>query len=134
MSKKNKLKKIPISNKIERKKFQYPLFCFKHLHTSISYNRCSNIKFFVDFLERLQKLSELGWEEIRKSHRHGFGMEKIPISNVKPQCPSFITPDVKELDVFRATGSNRVFIGIQHEDIFHIIFIESDFGDVYNHS
>lgn len=75
----------------------------------------------------------MGWEEIRKSQRHSFGMEKIPVKNIKPQCPNFITPDVTHLDVFRATGGNKVFVGLQQENVFHIIFIEADFGDVYNH-
>ena len=84
-------------------------------------------------MERLKKLSELGWEEIRKSQRHSFGMEKIPVKSIRPQCPAFITPDVKELEVFRATGNNKVFLGIQQENIFHVIFIEANFGDVYTH-
>ena len=60
-------------------------------------------------------------------------MEKIPIGKIKPQLPNFITPDIKELHVFRATGSNKVFVGLQQEDVFHIIFIEAEFGQVYKH-
>lgn len=115
------------------KRTQEVLFSFKHLQTSVSYKNTKDSKFFVDFLERLKKLSELGWEEIRKSQRHSFGMEKIPVKSISPQCPAFITPDVKELEVFRATGSNKVFVGIQQENIFHVIFIEANFGDVYTH-
>lgn len=129
---KKKLKKEEKEEHIE-KRMQEVLFSFKHLQTSISYKNTKDSRFFVDFLERLKKLSELGWEEIRKSQRHGFGMEKIPIRAIRPQCPSFVTPDVKELVVFRATGENKVFVGIQQENIFHIIFIEANFGDVYAH-
>lgn len=129
---KKKLKKEEKEEHIE-KRMQEVLFSFKHLQTSISYKNTKDGRFFVDFLERLKKLSELGWEEIRKSQRHGFGTEKIPIRAIRPQCPSFVTPDVKELVVFRATGENKVFIGIQQENIFHIIFIEANFGDVYAH-
>ena len=129
---KKRLKKLDINEEVEKKK-QYPLFSFKHLQTNISYKDCKETKFFIDFIGRLQKLSELGWEEIRKSQRHSFGMEKIPVKNIKPQYPNFITPDVTHLDVFRATGGNKVFVGLQQENVFHILFIEADFGDVYNH-
>ena len=132
MSKK-KIKPVEEEEDSVERKYFYPLFSFKHLQTSVSYKNSNDSKFFVDFLERLHKLSVLGWEEIRKFQRHSFGMEKIPIDKIKPQCPSFITPDIKELHVFRATGSNNVFIGLQQGNIFHVIFIEADFGDVYNH-
>ena len=125
MSKK-RLKPIEEDDGVERK-YSYPLFSFKHLQTSVSYKNTKETKFFIDFLERLNKLSLLGWEEIRKSQRHSYGMEKIP------QLPNFITPDIKELHVFRATGSNKVFVGLQQEDVFHVIFIEAEFGEVYKH-
>ncbi|WP_343764404.1 hypothetical protein [Gangjinia marincola] len=47
--------------------------------------------------------------------------------------PPFITPDVQHLQVFRATGDNRVFLGLRKENIFHVIFMEEQFGDIYNH-
>ena len=62
---KKRLKKLDIDEEVEKKK-QYPLFSFKHLQTNISYKDCKETKFFIDFIGRLQKLSELGWEEIRK--------------------------------------------------------------------
>jgi hypothetical protein len=124
-------KKISIEkNKIIAE--NYPIFCFKYL-VSNSYNKCKNPKFFIEFLSRLQKLSELGWNEIRKSPRHGFGMEKIPVKNIKPKLPNCITPDVTHLHVFRATGDNLPFIGIEVQEIFRIIFIETKFGDIYKH-
>jgi len=110
----------------------YPLFCFKYL-SDVSIKNCNNSKIFFNFIIRLQKLSELGWGEIKKTHRHGFGMEKIPISKIKHKLPSFISSEVKELDVFRATGSNLPFIGKQDRNIFRIFFIETTFGDIYDH-
>jgi len=124
-------KKISIDkNKIISE--NYPLFCFKFLVSS-SYIKCKDPNFFIDFLSRLQKLSELGWTEIRKSHRHSFGMEKIPVKSIKPKIPKCITPDVTHLHVFRAAGNNLSFIGIEVQEIFRIIFIETKFGDIYKH-
>lgn len=112
---------------------EYPLFSFRWL-IDYSIDVCKDYKFFHSYLIRLQKLSELGWDEIHKSSRHSFGMEKMPIKDIKPKLlPPIISPDVKELDVFRAVGDNRPMIGFQEGKIFHVIFIEAKFGDVYEH-
>ncbi|MCU4155223.1 hypothetical protein J1N10_04505 [Carboxylicivirga sp. A043] len=110
----------------------YPMFCFKHL-SETSIKDCKDSDFFIEFLLRLKKLSELGWKEIRKSQRHGFGMEKIPISEIHPKLPNCVTPEVKHLHVFRATGNNLPFVGIVIQQVFRIFFIETKFGDIYDH-
>jgi len=112
--------------------YDYPIFCFKYFNDT-SIKKCKDSKFFIDFLNRLQKLSDLGWEEIRKSGKHQYGMEKIPIEKIKPQVPSFLTPDVTKLDVFRATGSNHPFVGFLNKTVFQVFFIETEFGDIYDH-
>lgn len=130
---KKKIKKVEEKIDIKKPEFKYPVFCFKHLQRH-SYNECKDPKFFINFLERLQKLGELGWKEIDRSNRHSFGYEKIPVSSIKPRSkPSILTEDVEELTVFRANGDNRPFLGIRLNDTFQIIFIESEFGDIYDH-
>ena len=114
---------------------EYPVFCFKHLQLT-SIKDCQEPRFFFKFLERLQKLSDLGWNGIRASQRHGFGTEKIPVGEIKPMLPSFITPDVSHFTVFRANGDNRPFLGVRNSNnnkLFHIVFIESRFNDIYDH-
>lgn len=112
----------------------YPLFSFRWL-SDRSICNCNDAKFFLDYLMRLHKLSELGWNEIRLSGRHGFGMESIPVNSIKcKNLPEIITPDVSELHVLRATGNNLPMVGLQIGKIFHVIFIEAQFGDVYDHS
>ena len=110
----------------------YPLFSFKYLQEH-SIRDCKDHKFFFDFLIRLRKLSELGWEQIRTSARHSFGMEKIPRESIIPQIPNFITPDVEELHVFRSNGNNTALVGLQINKIFHVFFIETKHGDIYKH-
>lgn len=83
-------------------------------------------------MKRLCKLSELGWSGINISHRHSFGMEKLTQDMIKPQLPPIITPEV-QLFAFRAAGNNLPFVGFREGKIFHIIFIETSFGDIYNH-
>lgn len=125
-------KRISESEIVAFSDIDYPLFSFKWLQ-DYSIDKCKDPKFFHDYLMRLQKLSILGWQEIRKSSRHNFGMEKIPVSQIKPELPKDFTRDVEELDVFRAVGDNRPMLGFQEGRIFHVIFIEAKFGDVYNH-
>ena len=115
----------------------YPIFCFKHLSdVSIKDYKKGPLRgdFFPEFLIRLKKISELGWEGIRHSHKHSFGMEKISKDIIIPDLPSCVTPDVKHLHVFRATGKNLPFVGLQEEKIFRVFFIETKFGDIYKHS
>ncbi len=121
-------KKISTSS-LKETKFDYPIFCFKYLQL----NSNGDYKFYFEFIKRLNKLCNLTWNEINVSQRHGFGIEKLPVEQIKPKLPKFITPDVKYLLVFRANGDNRPFLGLRKDNIFHIIFIEERFGDVYNH-
>ncbi len=111
----------------------YPLFSFRYFK-DVSAKECKNAKFFLDFLNRLQKLSELGWNEIRKSHTHSFGMEPMPRNQIRHNglLPAFVTKEV-DLHVFRAVGDNRVMVGLQNGKIFHIFFIETKFGDISPH-
>lgn len=124
-SQNNKIK-IPTDNNIE---INYPLFCFKHLQTKPK----EDFKFYADFIERLKKLCNLSWKEINVTQKHGFGTEKIPVKQVKPELPKFVTPDVTDLTVFRANGDNRPFLGLRKNNVFHIIFLEEKFGDIYDH-
>lgn len=134
------IKEIPTNKNIAKEdigiygRIDYPLFSFKYLYEN-SIDSCNDSKFFFDFLIRLRKLSELGWNGIRTSSRHSFGMEKLSISSIIPQprYPHFITPDVKEFSVFRSNGNNTGLVGFQVEKIFYVFYIETKHGDIYNH-
>lgn len=112
-------------------KIDYPLFSFRHLQHA-SFTDCKEVTFFQNFMKRLKNLSELGWNGINASQRHSYGMEKLPQNIIKPQLPTIITPEV-QLFAFRATGNNLPFVGFREGKIFHIVFIETSFGDIYNH-
>lgn len=109
-----------------------PVFSFLHLR-DVSYKKARDAKFFCDFIERLQKLSLLGWKQIEIEKRHGYGFEKMAVSSMKHELPPSITEDLEALYIFRATGKNHSFAGYRREDTFYIIFIEAQFGDIYDH-
>lgn len=130
MGKKRFIKKVeePIEAKVGQK--QYISFSFELLHDA-SYSDCTEHSFFIHFLQRLKKLCTLDWNEINKSDRHGFGYEKIPIDQIKKNIS--IAKDIDYLFSFRATGDNHVFSGFREGNVFKVVFIESKFGDIYNH-
>lgn len=105
-------------------------FSFDQLHDA-SYTDCTEVAFFIHFLQRLKKLCTLDWDKINKAERHGFGYEKIPLKQIKKGIN--ITRDINYLFAFRATGDNHVFLGYRDGNIFRVLFIESKFGDIYNH-
>ena len=105
-------------------------FRFDLLH-EVSYTDCQTSDFFIKFLKRLKQLCSLNWNEINASPRHSFGYEKIPINSIKKEV--CITKEINFLFAFRATGDNRAFLGFRDGDVFQVVFVESNFGDIYEH-
>lgn len=91
-------------------------------------------RFFIDFLERLKKLCSVDWNTINVSGRHSFGTEKMLVKDLTPAARQAVPAGMNSLTVFRATGNNHAFLGYRDGNIFQIIFIEYQFGDVYKHS
>ena len=110
-----------------------PVFSFEYLEDKSLAKPKLNQDLYKDLILRLKRLSQLGWNEINKSQKHSFGYEFIPTSCFIPQMPAVITPDTDKLMVFRADGANHVFAGFRREDVFFVVFIESDFNKLYHH-
>lgn len=134
---KNKRVKIPsIDLSVEKRPLDeflidYPVFCFKYFQKECL-KSCSESQ-IKNFFDRLQRLGELGWKEINKSGRHDYGWEMLPTDQIKKKLPSFITPDISRLMVFRYNNDNYPFVAHRNGNILHILLIEANFGDVYDH-
>ncbi len=99
-----------------------------------SYTDCRNdSEFFISFIDRLKKLSSLTWKVIGTSARHSFGFEKLETKYLTPSAKTHVPKGMESLLVFRATGDNHAFLGYRDGNTFQIVFIEHDFGDVYEH-
>ena len=110
-----------------------PLFCFKHLDLNVSLKGCDHIT-YKHFVHRLCKMSELTWEQINRSGKHQLGFELIPKKQIKQKkFPPIVTDDMEKLPVFRYTGDNHPFVCVIQRGVIYPIFIEANFGDVYNH-
>ncbi len=108
-------------------------FGFSELREYSYINENKNGTFFINFLNRLKKLGTIDWNTINVSARHSFGTEKIPVKSLTEAAGDLVPAGMESLLVLRATGDNHSFLGYRDGNVFQIIFIESQFGDVYKH-
>jgi hypothetical protein len=126
----NQGKNVKLQSTTEMPDFDYPIFCFKHLHKEHDLEKCDDSE-KKSLMEKIVTLSQLSWSNIQVAPKHGLGSEKINIKSIKPSRPSFITDDVTFLLAVRFQGK-KPMIGHRHKFVFHIIYIDRDFT-VYNH-
>jgi len=120
--------------KLDRKakwedEIEHPVFCFRHLHKDYHIDKCETVD-KVRFLERIVKLCNLTWQEIKLADKHGFGTEKIPKKNIKQQLPKEVTEDVPLL-ALRYNGK-KPFVGFKNRFVFHVLFIDRNLT-LYKH-
>ena len=82
----------------------------------------------------MKKLGGIDWNTVNTSGRHSFGTEKMKVSDLTTSARQLVPAGVDSLIVLRATGNNHVFLGTRDENVFNVIFIEYQFGDVYKHN
>ena len=104
-----------------------PKFCLAHLRELDHLS--PELK--ADFADALYRRSRITWLEIKQSNRHKLGTELIPVGQIKPSMPPRFG-DLKQVTVFRYSGL-RSMIGHRVNDVFHVLWIERNFGDVYDH-
>lgn len=110
--------------------FQHPVFCFKYIHGDFALNHCTADE-KVALIEQIIRLSGMTWNDIRLSHRHGMGSEKIGIGSIKAGLPDILTEDVDHLLALRFIGK-APFVGWRNKFIFHVFYIDRDFK-LYKH-
>lgn len=110
--------------------FDYPIFCFRHLDGTFGMNNCDHDERSA-LVSQLTRLSQLSWNDIKLSHKHGMGTEKINKSAIRSTFPVFISDDVDHLLAFRFKGL-APFLGHRNGSVLHIIYIDSKFT-LYDH-
>jgi hypothetical protein len=123
-------RKFEIKPSVEMPDYDYPIFCFKHLHNNHNLEKCTDDE-KKSLMEKVVQLSQMSWLDIQNAPRHGLGTEKIDRNALRPACPSFITDDVGFLLALRFQGKKPI-LGHRDRFIFHVIFIDRDFT-VYKH-
>jgi hypothetical protein len=110
--------------------FDYPIFCFKYLHSGeFGVENCEDNE-LAAFTKRLQKLSQMTWQQISTAQRHGLGWEKITQNAIKAGIPKHVTPDT-DFIAFRFLG-RAPFVGYRNLAILHVLYIDAKFK-LYNH-
>ena len=110
------------------------VFGFSELRPYSYVDSRNDSDFFISFLGRLKKLSTLDWNTVNLSARHSFGLEKMNVCDMTKAAQAQVPDGMTSLLVFRATGDNHAFLGYREGNVFQVIFVEYQFGDVYSHS
>jgi hypothetical protein len=83
------------------------------------------------FAKTLQKLSSSSWADLKRAQRHGQGSELIPAGEIKAPIPSQFQGEPKFM-VFRYRGMLPM-AGVRVRDVYHVLWIEPEFGRLYAH-
>jgi hypothetical protein len=86
----------------------------------------------ASFAVALQDRAKMTWRELTLQGKHGRGLEHLPRHKIKKHIPRHFS-DHDKFTVFRYTDDNRPMIGVRTQDTFHVLWIEKDFGEVYDH-
>lgn len=85
----------------------------------------------ADFALTLQQRSSLTWAELQQTRRHGQGFEMLDRAKFRGGIPA-VFQDQSRFMVFRYSG-RLPMAGVRSGDVFHVIWIEASFGQLYNH-
>lgn len=101
---------------------KHPIFCFKYIHKEFDLEKCTADE-KVAFIEQVCRLSQLSWQDIEYTQRHGLGTEKISVSSLGAKCPSIVTDEVTHLLALRFIGK-MPFLGYRDRFLLHVLFID----------
>jgi hypothetical protein len=107
-----------------------PKFCLHFLHRDFDVNSLGPEK-QAAFAKTLQKLASSVWADIKRAPRHGQGTELLPARDLKAPIPARFQ-DQDKFMVFRYHGKLPM-AGVRVADVYHVLWIEPEFGKLYNH-
>ncbi len=108
-----------------------PIFALENLQKSHCISAIRDRSERGLFLDALFTLSRMTWAQINSAPRHGLGTERMPACQIRARLPTCVTADVNLL-VFRWNGK-LPFIGYRDGRVLHVLWIEQQFGELYNH-
>lgn len=108
-----------------------PQFSFEYMKPDSGYSlNCCNEEHRAALAGKLFLLSQMTWQEIQNSPRHGLGSEKISRNSLKVAVPSRI-PEDAEFIALRYHKKCPV-VGFRGERIFYVVFLDHNFT-LYDH-
>lgn len=107
-----------------------PKFCLHYLRAGFDV-QAFNPEGQAAFAKTLQKLASSQWKNLITAPRHGQGSEFIPSGSIRAPIPTQFQDQEKFL-IFRYNGKLPT-AGIRVADVYHVLWIESTFGQLYDH-
>jgi hypothetical protein len=108
---------------------QKPIFSLHYLQKSHCLSDCDKDEKSA-FADTLHKLSQLTWNQIISSSRHGAGCERIPQNAIKATIPPHLQSDINLL-AFRFCAKAPM-VGYREGNIFHVVWLDRAFT-LYDH-
>lgn len=106
-----------------------PVFSLRYLQKGYCLDCCQKHE-KAAFADRLFRLSQMSWDEIRKSDKHGLGTEKIARNAIKAPIPKHVTQDV-DFIAFRFC-SKAPMVGYKIGATFYVLWLDREFK-LYKH-
>ncbi len=118
----------PVSDDVSNMQ-KTPAFSFSYLQDSHCITLC-NTGDQRAFLDTMRTLSHLTWQQIRGTHRHGLGSEKINRTSFVAAIPDWVSDDVTFISL-RFSGL-KPMVGFQDGRVFQIMWFDRSLN-VYYH-
>ncbi|MDR5616832.1 hypothetical protein [Arsenophonus sp.] len=106
-----------------------PEFSLRYLQKSYCISCCQRDE-KAGLVDKLHRLSQITWLEIKSTGRHQLGCEKISREAIKAPIPRHITEDVDFL-AFRF-HEMKPMVGYRRDSTFFIVWLDRDFT-LYKH-
>lgn len=107
-----------------------PKFSFCYIQGSHCITKCQKDE-KAGLADKLYRLSQLTWAEIKQQGRHKLGFEKIARGAIKAGIPSHITEDVDHFLAFRFDDL-KAMVGYRLGSTFFVIWLDREFN-LYKH-
>ncbi len=107
-----------------------PKFSFCYIQNSHCITKCQKDE-KAGLADKLYRLSQLTWAEIKQQGRHKLGFEKIARGAIKAGIPSHITEDVDHFLAFRFDDL-KAMVGYRLGSTFFVIWLDREFN-LYKH-
>ncbi|MBC8947342.1 hypothetical protein [Xenorhabdus indica] len=106
-----------------------PEFSLRYLQDNYCVSRCERDD-KAALSDKLFRLSQLTWGQIKQQNRHTLGFEKIARNAIQAGIPEHVTEDV-DFIAFRFSG-RKPMVGYRRDSTFFIVWLDRNYT-LYNH-
>jgi hypothetical protein len=108
-----------------------PVFCLHHLVSGYDVQALNDKDSQAQLALTLHKCAQMRWQDIGQASRKGAGTELIPKGQIRAPIPPKFS-DQERFMAFRYKGKLPM-LGVRINEVFHVLWVERQFGDVYDH-